>query len=237
MRVTSLFTKCPRPGRVKTRLLPVLAPAAAADLATAMLLDTAERLAAEPDLGPELALAEPDEAPWFEEHVPWLTERVPQAGSGLAERLAGHFERRLAAGAASVVVLGSDQPLVPLARYAEAHAALEAGADVVLGPDVGGGYYLVGLRAPRPELFLEVAMSSGDMCTRTVALARDAQLRVELLPTELDVDTPEDLERLGQRVEADPAAAEARAPRTLRWLNQSRARSAGPGHPRRRVSE
>lgn len=195
-RLTALFTKHPTPGEVKTRLCPPLTPAQAARLAEAMLRDTVERCLAG-EFRTLLAFAPAESAAWFRAEFPELEEQRAQVGPGLGERLAlcvaECFARREAR---TLVVIGSDQPLVPLARLHEAHRALEHGAGCVLGPDPGGGYYLIGLARSVPELFTEVPMSSAGMCAATAALARERGLSVERLAEHPDVDTPADLEHL-----------------------------------------
>lgn len=194
-RWTGLFTKRPQAGRVKTRLFGALEPEEAARFQEAMLADAVERLrAGAHDERPVLAYAPPHEAPWFETRFDDLT-LVPQLGEGLAERMAGFFERA-ADGRRTVVMTGSDQPLVTRGLTRAAHEALEAGADVVLGPDLGGGYYLVGLRRPVAALFREVEMSVAGMYAATLAVLGRERLRVHELEPCPDVDTPDDLERL-----------------------------------------
>lgn len=199
-RRTALFTKRPEPGRVKTRLCPPLAPEEAARLAAAMLADTVEKCLAG-NFETSLVFAPETAAGWFRREFPRPEHQVAQQGEGLGARLA-HFVRTVFAEGetASLVVIGSDQPLVPLARLEEAHARLAAGADLVLGPDRGGGYYLVGLRAPCDELFTAVPMSAAGMCAATAVLARARGLAVELLSEDDDVDTPDDLARLRTRL-------------------------------------
>lgn len=195
-RLTALFTKRPSPGEVKTRLCPPLTPDQAAQLAEAMLGDTVERCLAG-EFRTVLVFAPAEAGIWFRTHFSALEDQRAQVGPGLAERLALFVADSFARGEArSLVVIGSDQPLVPLARLHEAHRALEDGADCVLGPDPGGGYYLIGLARSVPELFTEVRMSSAGMCAATEALARERGLTVERLAVHGDVDTPADLERL-----------------------------------------
>jgi len=195
-RLTAIFAKHPTPGAVKTRLCPPLAPHEAARLSEAMLRDAVARARAGA-FRTALVFAPAERAGWFQEAFPEVAEQWPQAGAGLGARLAGFvaqaFERGLAR---TLVILGSDQPLVPLACIEEAHARLEQGADCVLGPDLGGGYYLVGLRRSVPELFTEVRMSSADMAAATRRLARARGLTVAELPAHPDVDLPADLEHL-----------------------------------------
>ena len=205
---SAIFAKRPLPGRVKTRLTPPLDPPQAASLACAMLEDAVARgRLAEAESEPVLAFAPPEEAPWFEDRFGGQLALHPQRGDGLAARLAHFFDRALGGeGPRTVIAVGSDSPQVSAVRLAEAHRRLRAGADLVLGPDAGGGYYLIGLRAPHPELFLEVAMSEPDMGRRTLDLAHSLGLAVELLPEDFDVDVARDLERLARHLaDRDPA--------------------------------
>ena len=194
-RLTALFSKRPEAGRVKTRLCPPLAPEEAAQLAAGMLADTVEKCRGAP-FRTLLVYAPAEAGTWFRARFPEL-ESEPQVGPDLGARLA-HFARRAFAelGARTLVVIGSDQPLVPRAQLVAAHERLEAGLDLVLGPDRGGGYTLAGLRAPCDELFTGVPLSSAGTCAATEALARARGLTLERLPEGDDLDTPADLARL-----------------------------------------
>jgi hypothetical protein len=162
-----------------------------------MLRDTVERCHASPDFATTLFFTPPEAEAWFRAAFPGLADLRPQRGEGLAERLARGFAELFDEDPArTVVAIGSDQPLVVPTRIAAAHAALGSGADLVLGPDLGGGYYLVGLRAPCPQLFLEVEMSSAGMYAATLALGRRLGLGVATLPVGYDVDLEADLVRL-----------------------------------------
>jgi len=195
---TAIFSKRPEAGRVKTRLCPPLVPAEAARLAEAMLRDAVERCAAAPGFRTVLCYAPAAAGAWFRAAFPAVADQRAQRGAGLAERLAAFFADELGVPGAgrTAVVIGSDAPLVGTRRIARAHALLARGADLVLGPDAGGGYYLVGLRAPHPELFTAVPMSTADMYARTVDLARSSGLVVEELAPGYDVDVADDLDRL-----------------------------------------
>jgi hypothetical protein len=214
-RLTALFTKQPLPGEVKTRLCPPLTLAQSARLADAMLCDTLERCLAG-EFRTALAFAPAEAASWFRVAFPEVEDQRAQLGAGLGERLAHLVEQSFVRREArSLVVIGSDQPLVPLARIHEAHRALEDGAGCVLGPDRGGGYYLVGLARSVPELFTAVPMSTEGTCRATEALARERGLAVVRLAEHDDVDTPADLERLCRTLAAE-------AGRDLRFLRHTR---------------
>ena len=82
----------------------------------------------------------------------------------------------------------------------------------MFGPDGGGGYYLVALRRPCPELFTGVRMSTGGMYGRTLELAGSLGLRVRELEEHLDVDVEADLLLLRERLATLPPGV--RPPRT-----------------------
>jgi rSAM/selenodomain-associated transferase 1 len=223
-RLSTLFAKLPRAGEVKTRLCPPLSPLEAASLAEAMLADGLARCLRSESFRTQLAVHPAGSEPWFRARFPELREIVVQVGRDLGERLAAHFEHCFAREPLqSAVVLGSDAPEVPLLRVLEAHQRLEDGADLVLGPDGGGGYYLVGLRRPCGALFTEVEMSQAGMYARTLELARDRRLVVSELERGDDVDTPADLERLRASI---ARAYGAELAEVRRWFGRYDARDA-----------
>jgi len=219
-RRTVVFVKHPEPGRVKTRLAPALGFEGAAELAEAMLEDLVARLGTAPDLAVGIAFSPERAAPWFREHFGAIA-RFAQRGDGLAARMRAFFEeRRRAAPGETVVILGADTPLAPIAGVRAAHEHLERGADVVLGPDAGGGYWLLGLRRVLPELF-DVPMSTRGMCAETIATARRAGLAVEIVEPCFDVDEPVDLERLRTEIAALDARAAGYPRHTADFLARS----------------
>jgi rSAM/selenodomain-associated transferase 1 len=194
------FAKAPRPGLVKTRLCPPLRPEAAARLYAAMLQDVLLTPVEPEDVRRFVWFWPPDAAAELAALVPPALATVvglrPQAGAGLAERMAACFSELCAEGFTQVVLRGTDSPGLPAARVAEAFALLgSGGVDVVLGPDRGGGYYLVGLTRPRPELFLGVAMGGDSVFAATCARVLGAGLRLATLAVEDDIDVYADLER------------------------------------------
>ena len=139
---------------------------------------------------------------------------VAQRGADLGARMCHAVEVACAAGAESVVLVGSDLPSLPPARITAAFDCLEQGTDVVLGVAEDGGYYLIAMRHAAPELFTGIAWGAADVFARTRAIAERAGLRVALLDEWYDVDRPEDL----QRVLTDTAAEGAL--HTRAWLTQ-----------------
>lgn len=138
----------------------------------------------------------------------------------LLRELAGEFHLRLAAqrggdpgqvmqaaladgiarcGAAAV--LGGAVPHLPGLVLEEAFEHLARGRSV-LGPSDNGGYYLIGLQAPCPELFRAIAWGGPTVLADTLARARAAGLELEQLPTERAIDSWNDLYLASRRLEA-----------------------------------
>jgi hypothetical protein len=89
-------------------------------------------------------------------------------------------------------------PDLPRLRQELARSALDdlaAGCDVVLGPAIDGGFYLIGIDRPLPKLFglPENAWRSPDAMTIGLAAARDAGLEVGLLRAERALHRPADV--------------------------------------------
>jgi rSAM/selenodomain-associated transferase 1 len=116
-----------------------------------------------------------------------------QVDGDLGARMEAAFAHAFAAGARAVVIMGTDCPQLGSDRLAEAFAAL-AEAELVLGPALDGGYYLIGLTRPVPELFRGVPWGTAEVCARTLDLASPLALKVAMLGPLADVDRPEDLE-------------------------------------------
>jgi rSAM/selenodomain-associated transferase 1 len=214
-----VFAKAPVPGAVKTRMCPPLLPAQAAELASAMLADVLEAtaaMAARLHLRPLLAVHPPDRRGALARDVPTPFGVISQRGSNLAARMAWAVREAAATGAPRVLLRGSDSPTLDLASLAAALDALDA-ADVVLRPDLDGGYNLVGLRRAEPRLF-DHPMSTPRVLEDTCARASELSLSVALLPPGFDVDTARDLALLARdRARAAPLCA-----RTLAFLDRNR---------------
>jgi hypothetical protein len=191
-----VVAKAPGP-RSKTRLVPPLSPAQAAALHGALLQDTVE--ACRRDVADVRVLyADASDRAGLADVLPGVRlER--QEGRGLADALRLAVAARAARG--PVAIVSSDIPGLPDGALRRCFAALADGADVVLGPALDGGYWLVALREPRPEPFREIPWSTPAVLAVTRQRCRDAGLRlVELAPWR-DVDTLADLAFLARDTE------------------------------------
>jgi uncharacterized protein len=219
-----VIAKAPSPGRAKTRLTPPLTAKQAAALQEALLLDTLSGCRAEAT-ATALLHADPAEAAALAQLAGPETELVLQPGRGLAAALSGTMERQLPTG--PVAIVSSDIPGVPPGSITRAFAALEAGADVVLGPALDGGYWLVAMRSFHAEPFRDIPWSTPGVLAVTLRRCADAGLRVELLEPWRDLDTMVDVAFLARQADSLPA------PRTAELLRSLRP----PEPPRLRLAE
>lgn len=211
------MAKVPMAGEVKTRLCPPLRPDEAARLARCFLLDRVEQLVGLPACDPLVAYLPPEREAELRALLPGV-RLWPQVGAELGLRMDRLLSDLLAEGYAGAVAVGTDTPTLPTAYLAETCRLLGGGAaDVVLGPAEDGGYYLIGLAAPAPALFVDMPWGTSTVYRTTLARAEGDGRRVVVLPTWFDVDRGEDLGRLA-RAPADPQAY--RPPRTLAFLTE-----------------
>jgi rSAM/selenodomain-associated transferase 1 len=215
-----VFARAPRPGATKTRLIPALGPEGAADLYRCFLLDTLSKVG---KLGAAIVVevAEADDAGAVAElsRTTCPEARIAvQKGRDLGARMAEAVETTLFAGHPRAVVIGTDSPSVPLDLLRQ---ALDLGGDrdLVLGPCLDGGYYLIGMREAQPEVFAGIQWSSATVLSETLKRAEEQSLTVALLEPWYDVDTPEDLLLLQSHLEALASTSRpSPCPRTWSYL-------------------
>ena len=152
MRALGIFATAPIPGRVKLRLTEDVGPSTAAEIYWHVGRQVVESTAGS-GYRTTVWFTPPDEGPFMRE---WLegvgrVELRPQGSGDLGTRLIHAFARHFAEGAQRAVIIGTDCPGVDRRLVTEAFTALSA-YDVVLGPTVHGGAYLIGLNQPRPTL-------------------------------------------------------------------------------------
>jgi rSAM/selenodomain-associated transferase 1 len=181
-----VFVRAPRAGAVKTRLAQKIGANAACDAYQKLVRAVLNKI----DSIPEVQLRySPDDAE--SEVRPWLRPSwilSPQGAGDLGERLTRAFAESFGGGASRVLIIGSDCPWLNDADIKEAWNDLET-HDLVLGPAKDGGYWLIGLREPKPELFTGISWSTGMVLEQTVKHARAGGLQFRLLRELRDVDT------------------------------------------------
>jgi uncharacterized protein len=187
-----IVCKAPQPGRSKTRLATAIGAAAASELSACFLRDVAAAIEAVPE-----ALGRRGYgvyAPAGAEQI--LRQLLPagfglllQAGDDLGYVLVGAAGALLLAGHDCVLLVNGDSPTLPPRLLVQAIEALrEPGDRMVLGPASDGGYYLIGLKRPHPQLFTRVAWGTETVARSTCERAAEIGLDTTLLPEWYDVD-------------------------------------------------
>ena len=115
-----------------------------------------------------------------------------QPAADLGERLAAAFADAFACGAPWAAAVGTDAPAVDAAMVLRAGAALDA-HDVAIAPALGGGYALIALARPAPELFTAMPWSTPRLMEATLARVAGLGWSVAVLTAVRDVDDEADL--------------------------------------------
>jgi rSAM/selenodomain-associated transferase 1 len=219
--VLLVLAKEPEPGRVKTRMVPPLSPQQASDLHCEMLRDVliaSGRIAVEIGLAPILAVYPPHAVSVLARSAPTEFQVVAQRGAGLGERMEWAIREAAASGANRILLRGSDSPTLDLEQIEAALVSLDD-CDLVISPDLGSGYNLVGVRKPTPGLF-DHPMSTRTVLEDTLANAAALGLRAEVQRASFDLDTASDLGRLAAARSGPCGASVAKlCPRTLSFLD------------------
>ena len=189
-----VVAKAPVPGQVKTRLVPHFTPEEAAGLYRCFLQDRIQEISNLEGIDLTIAFTPADAEDTF---VPFARNGIKlfaQRGRNLGERLHNIFLEMLAVGYDAVSIIDSDTPDLPRSIVEQSfHTLISERADAVFGPCDDGGYYLVGMRQPHPELFLGIPWSTGAVLALTLERSKILGLKTKLLPGWNDLDTVEDL--------------------------------------------
>jgi uncharacterized protein len=119
---------------------------------------------------------------------------MAQKGSNLGHKMRDAFEQGFAREFDRVILTGSDLPHLPAATIEE--AGQRTGAyDVVIGPALDGGYYLVAMTQGRffPEMFDDIPWSTPEVLNITLKKLAEGRRKSCLLTAMRDIDTLEDL--------------------------------------------
>ena len=186
-----IFVKNPVAGKVKTRL--------GASIGSANALQVYKKLLAHTrDVASKV---NSDKQLWYSSMIDrrdsWSSEEFDkklQKGGDLGERMSAAFQEGFEAGYKNVVIIGSDCAGLAPHHIDSAFAELKTN-DAVIGPSKDGGYYLLGLRSFRKELFRDVAWSTPEVYDTTTELFSRLGISFSTLETLNDIDTLEDLKQ------------------------------------------
>ncbi len=213
-KVIIIMAKVPAAGKVKTRLAPVLSPEKCAELAAAFLQDAINK-ALKMQNQIIIAFSPKEKNGYFDKFSNENIIFIPQRGANLGEKMFNAFKFAFEQKADSAVLIGTDSPTFPREFIKKAFDSLDK-VDAVLGKSADGGYYLIGLKTLRWEIFENVLWSSAQTYDQTARNIEKCGLKLSNLPEWFDVDLPEDLERLRKDLAENPKFA----PITAEWLKK-----------------
>lgn len=189
-----VFSRLPLPGSTKTRMIPALGPQGAADLQRQMtrrVLATIDRVASLIDSESEVRFTGGTHEQMAE--VFGLPRRYVTQGEGdLGERLRRAFADALTQGVQRAVCIGSDCPSITAELLHQALGKLDD-HDLILGPALDGGYYLIAMKQLYADLFVGVDWGTSNVLEQTLTRAQSLGLSVHQLAPLSDVDEPADL--------------------------------------------
>lgn len=183
-----IFTRNPVLGKVKTRLAKTVGDKTALDIYTFLLKKTKE-----------ITLDSPcDKVVYYSEKIIkndiWNCNsfrKEVQSGEDLGAKMKNSFYDAFENNYRKVVLIGSDIYDLESYHINEAFKKLDTN-DVVMGPALDGGYYLIGLKKMHPKIFDNKRWGSSTV--RKDTLKNLEKVDVHLLPILNDVDVIEDIE-------------------------------------------
>ena len=189
-----VVAKAPVPGEVKTRLYPKLTIDEATDLYRCFLQDRIKEIGRLTEIDLAISYTPEESKEYFSRFITNGFHLFPQRGKNLGERLSNIFKDKLADEYDAVSIIDSDTPDLPRSIVQQSFQLLMSnGVDAVFGPCDDGGYYLVAMRRPQPDLFQHIPWSTEAVLATTLERANAIGLKAELLPRWNDLDTFEDL--------------------------------------------
>ena len=202
----AIYTRYPVPGKSKTRLIPALGSERAAQLHHALATHTLETARAFRATTPSVSLEvhhtcpdnAPDNAPNNATMAEWLGPDLAyfrQCDGDLGVRMRHTFAETAQRRSSKTVIIGTDAPSLRVDDLRTAFALLDS-CQVVLGPALDGGYYLIGLNRPTVGIFSDISWGSHHVLRQTEARLLSEGCTYARMRCQFDIDRPVDLARL-----------------------------------------
>ena len=183
-----VFVKNAIPGKVKTRLAKTIGDEEALKVYLQLLNITKKEvlgLNIEREVWYAWEIGKDDI--WDENH---FNKRVQQEGD-LGEKMNNAFKQSFEEGMNKVVLIGSDCPTLTNSILEEAFQKLDE-SDVVFGPSIDGGYYLIGMSSYYPQVLDNIAWSTEKVMKQTEEKALESNIKLSKLETLNDIDNEQD---------------------------------------------
>jgi len=212
-----IFIKAPRLGEVKTRLQPELSWEVSLKLYKAMGADLVDHLSQSQYFDLFVQYWPEGSAGGMQSWLGMNLNYVPQLGLDLGEKLKNSFSISFQQNYQKVCIIGSDLPTLTENDILEAFEKLNS-SDVVLGPAMDGGYYLVALKKFYPQIFEKIDWSTEYVFKQTLLRIKQQNLSVHQMAVQRDIDTYEDVIYLWNKILENENKFDKKIPNTISAL-------------------
>ena len=188
-----VFIKNPRLGHVKTRLAKDVGDKKALEIYLKLTDHTRQVLEAAPYVNRNVYYSE-----FVDAEDDWsvdLFDKGLQASGDLGDRIQHAFTEVFAQNE-KVIIIGSDCAQLTTDHIIQAIDALDD-HNVVIGPSLDGGYYLLGMNGNYETLFEDINWSTETVLQETIDKANQQIISVKLIDKLSDIDYIEDWEQYG----------------------------------------
>jgi uncharacterized protein len=194
-----VFARKPRGTQVKTRLARTVGSYLAKIIYTILLKRTIDEVAKVRRLRKIIMPSNLRDVGWFLKKYTrsgWLIRA--QSLGGLGRRMARAIKFELSKGRA-VILIGSDITGGQLQDIKAARDFLNSGVEVVVGPAIDGGYWLIAMQSKFFNIFEGMQWSHASVFKFTLEKLESENCNYQVLPPRQDVDTAQDLLRFKWR--------------------------------------
>jgi len=220
-----IFCKTPAAGFSKTRLSPPLHPEDCSALSACFIRDLGTTICAlGSDVTPYAIYTPIGTEPALRALLPVSFRLMSQRDGEFGTRLSHAISDLLQAGHVGAILVNADSPTLPASILQSAVDALMREDAVVLSPSFDGGYTLIGLSRPHPEVFADIPWSTSHVHRLTMQRAAEIKVPVINIPGWYDVDDAQTLHLLetelagGPLPFTDPGLKGSEAPATRQFL-------------------
>ncbi len=201
MKALVIMTRIPIPNKTKTRLMTILTPEECAEIHRSFLRDiieTSSKVGGDTDI--YLFYGNEGPVSVIDDIVGEEMVLLPQRGSNLGEKMRNIFADLFERGYDKVVLMGADIPEVSREDLDRAFYELTL-KDLVFGPTIDGGYYLVGMKHLHEMVFdSKIKWGTPEVFQETLEILEKSGVEVGLIRDHEDIDTKEDLREFWKRI-------------------------------------
>lgn len=197
-----IFIKAPKKGMVKTRLAAKIGEDLALKLYRAMVEDLLENVGVSDHYDIQIMVMPENSEEEVRNWLKWPGVITSQIVGDLGIKLLHAFEQGFSEGFKQIIIIGSDLPGLSSSHIKQSFKLLQH-YPLVIGPAVDGGYYLIGLNSPQPQLLTKINWSTPEVLAETLNRLHQANLPYYLLEEMRDIDDYEDVLALWKSIKLE----------------------------------